>query len=98
MTRYIIKCTYTEGIHAGESYYLTKGGYVTDEKQCQWEDTTYKTKGIAQRVCNKMYKENELNRAIERADMEYAKKTGRKFHRTWCIYESETYEPYPVEL
>ena len=35
MKRYLIKKTYTEGIHAGKSYLLRKGGYVTDENEYQ---------------------------------------------------------------
>lgn len=96
MIRYLIKATYTEGVHNGKTYLLRKGGYVTDEGNIEWLDTTYKTESIARRVCERMYEENELFRKIEREDE--AVKIRKGFSpKSSYIYESKTYEPYPVE-
>lgn len=97
MTRYLIKVTYTEGEHKGTSYLLRKSGYVTDDNSIQWEDTTYKTEGIARRVCKRLYADNELSRKCERMDEQIRIKRGGK-PKDWYIYESQTYEPYPVEV
>lgn len=96
MPRYLIKATYMEGPHAGKSYLLQKGGMVTDEDSTQWDDTTYKTKGIAQRVCRQLYEDNELSRKIERQDEQIRIKRGQG-PKSFYLYESETFEPYPVE-
>lgn len=66
MLRYIIKVTYLDGPHAGKVYFLRKGGYVTEEDSIHWEDTTYKTEGICQRVCNHMTKVNDEDYEFER--------------------------------
>ena len=97
MTRYLIKVTYTEGEHRGTSYLLRKGGYVTDNDRIQWEDTTYKSEGIARRVCQNLCDANELARRCERIDEEIRIKRGGK-PKKWHIYDSATYEPYPVEV
>lgn len=96
MIRYLIKVTYTEGVHNGETYLLRKGGHVTDEGHIEWLDTTYKTEAIARRVCKQMYEDNELSRKCERMDEQIRIKRGGK-PKDWYIYESQTYEPYPVE-
>lgn len=97
MKRYLIKVTYTEGIHAGESYLLTKGGYCTDEDSIHWEERCYKTEGIARRICKKLYEDNELSRKIERQDEECRIKRGLGGKKDWYIYESKTYEPFEVD-
>lgn len=96
MIRYLIKVTYTEGIHKGESYLLRKGGYVTDEDRIEWEDTTYKSEGICRRACKHLFEENELSRKCERMDEQIRMKRGGD-PKNFYIYESATYEPYPVE-
>ena len=96
MKRYLIKVTYLDGEHAGTSYLLRKGGYVTDERNIEWKSTTYASYNIALRQCKRLFDENELNIQIERRDREYAKKRGRYF-RDWNIYNKESYEPYEVE-
>ena len=95
-TRYLIKATYTEGSHAGKSYFIGKGGYVVDADGIQWDDWTYKTYGTANRVCKKLYEDNELSRKCERQDEAWRIKKGFP-PREWYIYEAQTYEPYPVE-
>ena len=96
-TRFIIKVTYLEGPHVGKFHFLRKGGYVTDLPDIQWNDTTYKTEAIARRVCRKMYEDNELSRKIERqTEAVRIKRGGSK--KPWYIYESCSYEPFPVDV
>lgn len=97
MQRYLIKVTYLEGKHKGESYLMRKGGYVTDTSDIQWEDTTYASCSRALRQCRRLASENALNVKIERQDRQYAIQKGRKIH-DWNIYELESYEPYEVEI
>lgn len=97
MTRYLIKITYLEGSHKGESYLRRRGGWVTDETDYQWTDTTYATIGIAKSVCTRLFRDNELSRKIERQN-EAFRITQGKPARGWYIYESCSYEPYPVEF
>ena len=97
MKRYLIKVTYLEGSHAGHTYLLRKGGYVTEEGHIEWDDTTYATRGIAQRVCNKLKVDNDTNIDIERKNREWATKRGKTF-RDFNIYEAQSYEPYEVDV
>lgn len=97
MIRYLIKATYLEGPHCGESYLLRKGGFVTDFPSIQWDDTTYKTEGICKRVCKHMFEENELNRRIERREEQWKIQKGGQ-PKKWYIYESQKYEPYAVDV
>ena len=97
MKGYVIKATYTEGIHTGKSYLLGKGTRVMDGKHFFWSDYCYKTIGIAERICKKWYEENEQSRRIERQDEAYQISKGGK-PRDWYIYESRTYEPYEVDM
>ena len=99
MKRYLIKVTYLEGKHAGKTYLMRKGGYVTDEGAYQWENTTYATLGIAKRVCKKLsdrnQRDHDFERSMEQADIA---KGLRKEPKAWYIYELENYEPYEVEV
>lgn len=97
MKRYLIKVTYLEGPHIGHTYLLRKGGYVTEEGHIEWEDTTYATIGIAQRVCKKLRLNNDINVDIERKDRAWAEKRGKTF-RDFNIYVAQSYEPYEVEV
>lgn len=97
MTRYLIKITYLEGPHKGQSYLRRRGGYCTEAGDHQGKDTTYATLGIARSVCKKLYENNELDRKIERQDEAARIKRGRPA-KEWYIYESCSYEPYPVEV
>lgn len=97
MKRYLIKVTYLDGDHKGESYLLRKGGYVTEEKDYQWDDTTYSTYNMALRQCKKLKTENNINIEIERREREWAKAKGSD-SRKWNIYTLESYEPYEVEV
>ena len=96
VTRYIIKVTYLEGDHKGKVYFLCKGGHVTELENIQWEDTTYKTEGICRRVCERMFDYNELSKRIERQNEAYKISNGGSLKKFY-IYESQSYEPYPVE-
>ena len=97
MKRYLIKVTYLEGRHAGETYLLRKGGYVTEPGYIEWEDTTYASYKTALWQCRRLESDNELNMRIERKDRAYARQMGRKF-REYNIYELQSYEPYEVEI
>ena len=97
MTRYLIKATYQSGPHAGKSYLLRKGGFVTDETQHQWEDTTYSSAGIAERECRRLKENNDASFEDERWENERRIRNGGK-GKAWFIHERETYEPYKVEL
>ena len=96
MKAYIIKTTYTEGPHAGKSYLRNKQGYIIDDCCIHWADTCYLTLKGAKIACSKLFNENELNRRIERQDEAFRVSQG-KAPKEWCIYESETFEPYEVE-
>ena len=96
MKGYLIKVTHTEGAHAGKSYLLGKDTRVMTD--CiPWADRCYKTLGIAKRICKKWYEENESSRACERREEAARIARGGK-PKDWYIYESETYEPYEVEM
>ena len=59
MKRYLIKATFTGGAHKGETYYIRKGGYVTnDPRLCCAED--FYTEASAKAVATKWNKENEF--------------------------------------
>lgn len=72
--RYIIKCTYLDGRHAGEEYFLRKGGYVCEADSIHWEDTTYALPN-AKAICTR------LNRQAARDEKRYHKLFSR------CSYE-----------
>lgn len=97
MKRYLIKVTHTEGIHTGKSYLLQKGGHATDEQSIQFIDTTYKTLAIAKRVCKRLYEENERKKRIEIQNEAIRIKRGFS-PKSFFIYESNTYEPFEVEV
>lgn len=97
MTRYLIKCTYLTGPHKGEVYFLTKGGYVTGEKDNQTEDTTYKSYKIAENVCKKLISRNKVNYDDERIMNKLSIKQGFKGEK-YFLYEIESYEPFAVEV
>lgn len=95
MKGYVIKVTYMDGIHKGESYLLGKGTKVMSG--IMWSDYCYKSIGIANRICKKWYEENELNKRIERENEKRRTAKGGE-PKKWYIYESETYEPFEVEM
>lgn len=96
--RYLIKATHVDGPHAGKVYILRKGGYVTDIKQYQWEDTTYASKGMAQRVCDRMKKEQDAEFDWERRQDSINIRSGKAGKKEYqFLYWHETYEPIPVD-
>lgn len=97
MTRYLIKCTYLTGQHKGKSYLLRKGGYVTDEGDYQWEDTTYKSQKIAERVCRNLIDKNKIDYDDERIMNDLRIRRGHTGKKVF-IYELESYEPFAVEI
>lgn len=92
---YVIKVTYTSGEHAGHSYLLLKGGYTAYENEFIFEDRQYKTKGMAQRICNQYFESNEQDYRIERNSNEWNITHGRK-PKEFFLHEHKTYEPYEV--
>ena len=96
--RYLIKATYLEGPHAGTSYFLRKEGYVTDLYQYQWEDTTYSSKGAAQRACTRKTKDNDWEVSNERKWNQFNAEHGRRVKgEKDFIYWPEKYEPIHVD-
>ena len=97
MVRYLIKVTYLEGEHEGKTYLLRKGGYVTDENNLEWEDTTYARKKFAQKWCKELEYRNRLDRDIERRDEQERIRRGGK-PNSFYIYHYERYEPVAVTI
>lgn len=97
MNGYLIKVTYLTGPHAGESYLLRKGGYVTEEGNHEWDDTTYRTLGIAQAQCKRLAEENERCYNDETWMRERRLREGKELLHEWRIYEKQSYEPHLVE-
>lgn len=95
-TGWIIKATYLTGRSKGRSYFLRKGGYVTEGGYI-WSDQAYKTKGFAERECKRLKKYYELSYRSERQDNEIMIKKGLKPKDSF-IYELESFEPYEVEI
>lgn len=95
MDGYLIKATYITGPHAGKSYLLRKGGYVTDETQGQWADTVYKTEAICKRRCEKMTVESDTEYYIETTSRANRRMAGKEVSR-YRIHEKMIYEPYLV--
>ncbi len=80
---FLIKVTYETGPHAGKSYLLRKGGYVTDGT-FENEDTTYRTYGSAARVCTRLRLKNYREYHLEREN---------SHGKGPFVYEKEKYEP-----
>ncbi len=97
MKQYFIKVTYLEGPHSGKTYYLRKGGYVVDLNKDHFADATYKTKGIANRECERLRRKNEVNVNCERQDNECNIKRGKP-GKIQFIYVNTAYEPYAVTV
>lgn len=96
--RYLIKVTYLEGPHAGKVHFLRKGGYVTDLFQYQWDDTTYSSKGAAQRVCTRLTTNNDSEVEWERRMNEVnIQRGGRVKKENDFIYWPEKFEPIHVD-
>lgn len=96
MNRYIIKSTYLTGPHKGRSYFLTKGGYVTDQPDEQWSDTCYKTANICRAVCTKLSANNIVEHRLENKQRERQMEKGQSISVS-MIYELMSYEPYEVK-
>lgn len=94
---YLIKATIQTGRHAGESYLLRKGGYVTDEKAIQWEEDVYKTLSSCKATCTKLAAANKRDHEWELREREWRKARGHEPDHEWLIHELETYEPFKVD-
>lgn len=95
-TGWIIKGAYLTGMHEGKTFFLRKGGYVTDGEKT-WSDFAYKTKGFAERECKRLKEYYDQSYRSERQDNEINIKKGLKA-KEWFIYELQSFEPYEVEL
>lgn len=96
MNRYIIKSTYLTGPHNGRSYFLIKGGYVTDHPDEQWSDDCYKTASICRAVCTKLSANNIVEHRLENKQRERQTEKGQSLSVS-MIYELMSYEPYEVK-
>lgn len=96
MKGYIIKVTILSGRREGHTYYMKKGGYVTNEEVPKFDCDVYKTLGAAKSVCKRFYNTNELNHNAEKKEKEYKKSKGMQVDN-WFIYDREFYEPVEVE-
>lgn len=96
MTGWVIKTTYTDGIHKGHSYYMVKGGYCRSVETTKvWDDEAYMTESAAKRVCTMYAKNNERDVRYEESEQIYAQRHGRERMR---IYYPETYEPVQINV
>lgn len=95
MNGYLIKATYLTGPHTGKSYFLRKGGYVTQECDTQWEDTVYKSESMCNARCKKLSAQNSSDYYIESCDRANRRFAGKEVAR-YRIHEKMTYEPYLV--
>lgn len=57
MKKYLVSGVYTEGVHKGKVFLLSKGGYVVDGKPCIQD--CYDTERVAKMVATKKNKANE---------------------------------------
>ena len=95
MTKYIVKTTYLDGIHAGKEFYLIKGGYVRDNLDYIRQEDSYSL-SACKAVCARYAKNNEINVRIEKQDREYAIAHGKTVSK-YPIYNLEKYEPFAIE-
>lgn len=94
--RYLIKATYLEGPHEGETYFLRKDGHVTEADFPQGFSDTYASKASAARRCRKLESDNTIDRNIERREETHRIKKGKP-PKEWYLYHLESYEPFEVE-
>lgn len=98
--RYCLKVTYMDGPHAGTSYYMRKGGYVTNLEQYQDESDTYANLTVALRTCKKLAVNNIRDFDSERSYNEYKKSKGQRYktNDNQFLYWHEKYEPVQVDM
>lgn len=96
MKGYIIKVTYLTGPYLRKSYFLIKGGYVTDNLDRQWTDTCYKTENICRSVCRKLQNRSDIEHEIEAKQRVRAAFNGKHVSE-YRLYEKELFEPYEVK-
>lgn len=97
MTGWVIKTTYTDGIHKGRSYYMVKGGYCRSVETAEvWDDEAYLTESAAKRVCTMYVKNNARDIAFEKAEQEYRRRKGYK--PMMHMFDPEAYEPVQIKV
>lgn len=95
MTKYVVKVTYLEGNHKGESYFLNKGGFVIPNLEYVWQDSSY-TERACKAACTRLKKNNDLNRRLELQDRARMIENGRAVS-PYMIYWLASYEPFAIE-
>ena len=95
MTKYVIKVTYLEGNHKGKEYFLDKGGYVIDNLDYVWQDSSY-TLTACKAVCTRKEKSNTTEAIFEKMQRKRKIAEGKTVN-PYPIYEMQKYEPYAIE-
>lgn len=95
MTKYIIKATYLEGTHKGKEHFLCKGGYVIDNLDYVWQDSSY-TLSACKAVCTRMEKTNAAEAIFEKKQRERRIAEGKNVSK-YPIYVMTKFEPYAIE-
>lgn len=95
MTKYVIKATYLEGEHKGKEYFLNKGGYIIDNLDYVWQDSSYNL-SACKAVCTRKEKRNTAEAIFEKRQRERKIAEGKTVSK-YPIYEMMKYEPYAIE-
>lgn len=97
MTKYIIKVTYLEGVHAGKVHYLDKTGYVVDDLLNNiWQEDAYTTFGRCKAVCTRKEEKNTAEAIFEKRQRERQIAEGKMVSKH-PLYVMKKYEPYAIE-
>ena len=95
MTKYVIKVTYLEGTHKGKEYFLNKGGYVIDNLDYVWQDSSY-TLPACKAVCTRMEKRQTADHNFEKLQRSRRIAEGKPVS-PYLIYELKSFEPFAIE-
>lgn len=95
MTKYIIKVTYLEGEHEGTSYFLNKQGYVVDNLEYVWQDSSY-TLTACKGACTRKEKEQTAEAIFEKRKRERMIAEGKTVSPR-PLYELQKFEPFAIE-
>lgn len=98
MTKYIIKVTYLEGVHAGKVHYLDKSGYVADDRLNNiWQEDAYTTLGRCKAACTRKEDQNTAEAIFEKRQRERQIAEGKRLISKHPLYVMKKYEPYAIE-
>ena len=98
MRGYLIKSTYLTGPHKGRSYLVRKDGYVTEEGNCEWDVTIYRTLASVKQRCRQLTRDNERDYNNETRERDQRIQQGEPLLHEGRIYEKMSYEPYFVKV